>query len=767
MNRTALATLFALTVALAGPPLRAQSTAIDWGGSQTWAFTPARDTFSADALLDLRTLNEKVAGETGYVRVDALGDFVRGDGRPLRFWAVNSDVARHTSAARPLWPQGAPDLARHARFLAKRGVNMVRLHQQLSPDLGKTPGAAITDINEAERDAVWRTVAAMRKEGIYTTISPYWAVPMKFSATWGIGGDSGQSALGLLFFDQVLQSAYKAWLRKLLTEKNPYTGLTLAQDSSVAIFQLQNEDSLLFWTVNNIKGAQRLALERHYAEFLIHKYGSLEKVLDAWKGAGDAADAPAEARLALLNIWEMTQTPRRLPVLGDLRDLRGGKAVRLADQTEFYARTMYAFNQKMVEFLRKELGVKQLINAGNWKTASSVHLNDVERWSYTVADVDAANVYTAGIHKGPNEGWAIMNGDRFTSDSVLLNPRLLPINLKQTQGRPMMLTEGSWVMPNGFASEGPFLIAAYSSLTGVDGYYWFEDHEEGWTPPQSANGYLPSQGKWLFGTPDMLGSFPAAALAYRLGYIARGKPVVSENRALLDLWDRKTPILTEEPSFDPNRDAGDIAKTSSVKTGVSPDAFLVGPVQVAFDKDPSQSSVVQLDRFAQPGRIQSNTGELVFNASQGFCTVDAPRAQGVVAHFGRAPSHQLQDVRFTSGNSFGAAMVVSLDGEPLKVSKRVLLQFATQSRPTGWRETPVPIKLEDGQTVSGFEVLSYGRAPWQVIKAELEVAINNVNLTSATALDMNGMPAQTVTLVKSKTGIGLRFPTNAMYVVLQ
>jgi len=96
-----------------------------------------------------------------------------------------------------------------------------------------------------------------------------------------------------------------------------------------------------------------------------------------------------------------------------------------------------------------------------------------------------------------------------------------------------------------------------------------------------------------------------------------------------------------------------------------------------------------------------------------------------------------------------------------------LLQFATQSRPTGWRETPVPIKLENGKTLPGFEVLSYGRAPWQVIKAELEVAVNNVNLTSATALDMNGMPAQTVTLVKSKTGVSLRFPANAMYVILQ
>ncbi|HOZ64821.1 MAG TPA: hypothetical protein PK497_10430 [Burkholderiaceae bacterium] len=756
---------FALLLLVSIPMARAQ--AIEWGGSQTWAFEPAQDTFSAGALLDLRSLNEKTAGETGFVRVDGKGDFVRGDGQPLRFWAVNSSVANHTDATRPLWAQGIPNLARHARFLAKRGVNMVRLHQQLSPNLVKNPGAVITDINEAERDAIWRTVAAMRKEGIYTTISPYWAVPMKFSAAWGIAGDARQSALGLLFFDEPLQAAYKVWLRKLLTEKNPHTGLTLAQDASVAIFQLQNEDSLLFWTVNGIKGPQRQALERRYGEFLMQKYGSRDNLLSAWKGAGDAADAPADGRWTLLNIWEMTQTPRRLPIVGDLSDLRGGKATRLADQTEFYARTMHTFNRKMVDFLRQDLGVKQLVNAGNWKTASSVHLNDAERWSYTAADVDAANVYTGGIHKGPNEGWAIVNGDKFTSDSVLLNPRLLPINLKQTLGQPMLLTEGGWILPNGFAAEGPFLIAAYSSLTGVDGFYWFATrNEEGWTPPQSANGYLPSQGKWLFGTPDILGSFPAAALAYRLGYIRRGAPAVLENRTMQDLWDRKTPILAEAPSFDPNRDAGDIASASSVKTGVSPDAFLVGPVQVAFGKDPAQSRAGPFDKLIEPGRVKSNTGELVFNHALGFSTVDATHVQGVAAHFGRAPTHQLQDVQFTSGNVFGAAMAVSLDGAPLKISKRILLQYATQSRPTGWRDRPVPIKLENGQTLSGFEVVSYGQSPWQVIKAELDVTVNNINVNSATVLDMNGMATQTLALSKSKTGVSLRFPSNAMYVIL-
>ena len=331
----------------------------------------------------------------------------------------------------------------------------------------------------------------------------------------------------------------------------------------------------------------------------------------------------------------------------------------------------------------------------------------------------------------------------------------------------MLLTEGNWVMPNAYAAEGPFLVAAYASLSGVDAYYWFSTEDEGWTAPQSANGYLPSQGKWLFATPEMLGSFPAAALAYRQGYIRRGTPVVVENRALADLWERKTPVITEAPSFDPNRDAGDIAKDSNIKTGISPDAFLVGPVQVAFEKDPSKSLNILSEKQVRPGYILSNTGELVLNSTLGFSTINTPMVQAVAAHFKNAPVHQLQDVRFASDNTFGAAFAVSLDGAPLKMSKRILLQYATQSRPTGWQDAPTTITLADGQKVNGFEVVSFGSAPWQVSQARLEVTVDNLSLRSATVLDMNGMAVHTLALDRLAKGARLRFPANTMYVILQ
>ena len=130
--------------------------------------------------------------------------------RPVRFWAVGSEVYR----------QSPGEMAKHVRFLAKIGVNLVRLHTQIAP---KGQGSQVTDVDTKEIDGIWRFVAAAKKEGIYTTISPYWANAKNVDG-WGIEGYSGTTDLwGLLFFDETLQGGYKAWARALYTRPNPYT----------------------------------------------------------------------------------------------------------------------------------------------------------------------------------------------------------------------------------------------------------------------------------------------------------------------------------------------------------------------------------------------------------------------------------------------------------------------------------------------------------------------------------------------------------------
>jgi lysophospholipase L1-like esterase len=82
-----------LLTGFTGAPTSTQAASLPatTAAKSSWAFTPSRDTFSPTAFFDMRSLNEKVAGQSGFVTLNKEGHFVRGDGQPLRFWGVVSD----------------------------------------------------------------------------------------------------------------------------------------------------------------------------------------------------------------------------------------------------------------------------------------------------------------------------------------------------------------------------------------------------------------------------------------------------------------------------------------------------------------------------------------------------------------------------------------------------------------------------------------------------------------------------------------------------
>jgi hypothetical protein len=716
----------------------------------TWAFAHAPDTFDSKALLDLRYLNEKVAGESGFLKRTPDGrGFALGNDKPVRLWAVGSDVYRKSS------PE---EMARHARFLAKIGVNMVRIHSQLNPG---AKGSKIADVDEKEVDRIRQFVAALKKEGIYVTISPYWATARDVS-NWGIDGLTGQSDLwGLLFFDEKLQAGYKAWAKTLYEPNNPYTGLPLAKDPAVGIIQVQNEDSLLFWTTQGMKPAVQERFGKKFGEWLAKKYGSLDKAKAAWEGTKHEKDDFGNGKVGLFSIWHMTQ------------EWKGGQGKRVNDQCQFFSETQQRFYASMVDFYRNELGCKQLLNASNWVTADPVKLNDAERWSYAAMDVIAVNKYTGGVHVGAENGWRIDPGHHFTNQSCLLDPRGLPTNLKQVAGHPMIITESTWVHPEGYQSEGPFLIAAYQSLSGVAGYYWFSA-----TVPEydldPCLRFLNLKGqhplfKWSCSTPCLMGQFPAAALVYRQGYLRQGEPAVHEERPLDDLWQRKVPLIAEDRSFDPNRYQGTQGEKSEVKGGANPLAFLVGPVEVKYGGDPGKTAVVDLAKYIDTKKklVKSITGEIGLDYGTGLCTMDAARAQGASGFLKKAGAVKLSDVTITSGNDYATVFVVALDGQPLRASRKILVQTGTSARLQGWQTKPAQFKGDGKQLLDGFEIVATGKPPWRIVDTDVSLALKNPNIKGATLLDTSGYSIKGIEGARTERTFTLNLPPNALYVILE
>src|SRR5207245_2037307 len=133
-------------------------------------------------------------------------------------------------------------LKKCARLLAKHGVNLVRIHGGYFDERGEVDLAKVKHASEI--------VAAMKAEGIYSHFSiyfPLWLQP-KPDNPFLKGYDGHKHPFAALFYNPDFQAQYRKWWTALLTTPSPATGKRLVDEPAVACLEIQNEDSLFFWT---------------------------------------------------------------------------------------------------------------------------------------------------------------------------------------------------------------------------------------------------------------------------------------------------------------------------------------------------------------------------------------------------------------------------------------------------------------------------------------------------------------------------------------
>jgi hypothetical protein len=703
-----------------------------------WTFSYPAGRSDAGSLIDLRFLNEHFAGENGFIHLSVDGNsFVNTKGKTVRFWACNGG-----SLANEFNDQKLDSLA---RFLAKMGVNIIRYHAAINPH-GKN--TKITDVDTTEARNIWRCVAAMKRQGIYTVISPFWPANGHMGGwipeEWGVDGYSGKDDLwAVLFFSDRLQEGYKAWVKYLYTTPNPYTKVALKDEPAVAIIQVENEDSPFFWTMSNIKPALAKVVGVQFSKWLREKYGPEPDIKDT---------------MALLPIYNMTLPPR------------ADDKSRLHDQVEFYTIKQRAFYDDMVHYYRDVLGCRQLINGNNWRTASQSRLLDLERWTNSGADVLAVNKYFDPQHKGPNAGWRIDPGDFYGSPSALKNPADLPTNIKQVAGHPMLVTESGWNLPNKYQTEGPLLVAAYGSLTGLDAFFWFTPTATNFAQ-QPYFTFLNIQGqhpmnRWSTSTPGELGMFPANALIQRLGYV-KGAYAVQEKRTMKSMLNRDVPPIFEEQSFDPNRDF--VTTNNKDRGKLSPLTFLAGGVSTTYNskKDTVKLSA-DLSRLIdlKASTVTSVTNEEELNYKAGIFILNTPKAKAVSGFLSRKRVFKLNGLTIQSDNEYATIELVSMDGANVSRSKKILLQVGTIFRPTGWNEEPTTLTNNNKQQ-SGFKITNTGKMPWLGMPAVGSISLKNRLIKKAIQLDAAGYEVKKLPLQTGSEGVMLKLPADAYYILLE
>jgi hypothetical protein len=120
-----------------------------------------------------------------------------------------------------------------------------------------------------------------------------------------------------------------------------------------------------------------------------------------------------------------------------------------------------------------------------------------------------------------------------------------------------------------------------------------------------------------------------------------------------------------------------------------------------------------------------------------------------------------------STNEYSTLNVVSMDGKPIKQSRKLLVQAGTIARPTGWQEKDATFEGGDKKPIQGKQIVAVGGTPFQVTNTDATVTVTNPFLKTATLLDVNGMKVRTIPATRKNATFSVKLPSNAMYVVLQ
>ncbi len=264
-----------------------------------------------------------VIDSRGFLRAGADGHFYwEKTGRRARFWGVNFTFNANFPPCpdEPLRPGEFSDTRaanKIARRLAKLGVNVVRFHHmdtEPSPDGIWDRAYYPSDTQHLDPAQLKRLdwlIYQLRLNGIYVNLNL--KVGRRFGPNDGID-DSSQFTGSLDYFQGVshfnrrMVDLQQDYARKLLAHRNPYTGMTYAEDPVLAFVEIANEDSLfgnmlsdgglnyLPGVSDSLPARYSLELDALWNSWLVHRYSSRTALESAWKSSESAGDTTNKIR---------------------------------------------------------------------------------------------------------------------------------------------------------------------------------------------------------------------------------------------------------------------------------------------------------------------------------------------------------------------------------------------------------------------------------------------------------------------------------------
>ncbi len=534
--------------------------------------------------------------------------------------------------------------------LVRLGYNTVRIHHYefalTKPDW--KPGF---DWDPGRVDQLDYLMAGCAKRGLWLTTDLFVSRPVPGTQI-GLSGDRPEPDKFKILVP-VYEPAYKDWqtfARKLLDHVNPYTGRRVAEEPALAWISLINEPP-----VSHSFGGKTLPeWTAAWNRWLAQRYPNRD---DLDMALGDLADTEDPAAGSV--------------VLPD--NLKSGTRRARACQV-FHADTEKAMLERMRSFLRDELKCPALLtdlnNAGPGivpMMAPRAEFDYVDEHFYVDHPVFLDKQWQLPSHCG--------NANPIREGA----PGASGVACVRLWGKPFTISEFNYSGPGRFRGVGGVLTGAMAALQDWDVVWRFAyGHKD-------KDLFEPAPIDYFNLANDPLNQ--AADRAAVLLFLRRDLKTAPNRVAVVMPKEtlRNPPSRLSMAGLEP---AAWLTRIGCAvvddPTQVPADAVVV-PVRSAFDRSAVAALLSERKVGAEEvdGAIRSETGEIVIDKKRGVLRIDTPRTAGGYADAGQEIDAATAGVK-VAGITTGATLFVnSLDANPIKSSKRLLVTHLTDLQNTG------------------------------------------------------------------------------------